>query len=131
VLCTDRRPAATGAPFTYGRTCALRVVDLDGDGRPEIVAGGARLAVLGAEGDERWRAQTHATTLTVANVAGDGVVEIVSCGRSAWVFDVEGAPLCQAKVQPSAEPVAVADLDGDGVAEIVVGHYGVSVLRTK
>lgn len=59
----------------------------------------------------------------VADLDGDGKMEIVAPLYSTWVFDAQGHQLGKGTATQDRvyAPGVVADLDGDGVTEIVVG----------
>ncbi|MDR7522304.1 MAG: PQQ-binding-like beta-propeller repeat protein [Armatimonadota bacterium] len=110
---------------------AAAVVDLDRDGRREIIIGnhgnGAIHAIDG-EGRQRWVYNTGGSIygVTVDDADGDGVLEIYAAdwagavhaltpqGRLRWTYRTPG-PVT------SYNGLAVADLDRDGTKEIVFG----------
>jgi hypothetical protein len=59
----------------------------------------------------------------VADLAGDGKMEIVAALYSTMVFDAQGKPLAKGTATKGRiyAPHVVADLDGDGIMEVVVG----------
>lgn len=119
---------------------APAVVDLDGDGTPEIVSAAYSIrAVNGATGEVLWRApsgydRTQPDTPYVGrawadviakDLDGDGRPEIVTGHRDGTVsvltwdgYTKAGWP--QKPVNAEIMSVEVADLDGDGTLEIVV-----------
>jgi len=106
------------------------VVDLDGDGRPEVVWGASDLVALdAATGALRWRAPGAGrmwASPAVADLDGDGRPEI-AVGRERdelTVYAATGAPLWTAHPFGAGEvrTVALGDLGGDGKLSIVVGR---------
>ncbi|MCE9578846.1 MAG: VCBS repeat-containing protein [Deltaproteobacteria bacterium] len=134
------RAAGDGAGIVLG----VRIVDLDHDGTPEIIAGTgqddgsvARLHVLRTDGEritqdhtlqapENSSSYTHG--LATADLDGDGVDEIVSayCGHGEVIrYDVAPpgmAPHARKVLQlsSSGEDAILADVDGDGRKELIV-----------
>ncbi len=127
-----------------GMGLAVRVVDLDGDGKNEVVAGTgqeaaepAYLHVLATDGTRVTRerssrpfqqgsAYTH--NFGIADIDGDGVKEIVAayCGSGEVVrYDVEkglGAIARRTIFQcaGSGEDTCIADVDNDGAVECII-----------
>ena len=113
----------------------LHAVDLDGDGRLEIVAAAAPAGSLaadywyvvsrdGAGYSQSWVSPRHPdpiTRLEVAQMDGDGALEVlVATGAQILVYDGAGRQLQQ--TLPAAGPIRalrVADLDLDGAPELV------------
>jgi len=93
-----------------------RLVDTDGDGGREVVLGGDDgVVVYGADGTERWRSETRATTLAVGDggtiLAGDTGQLVAldgATGERAWTRQVDGTPRVH----------DVGDADGDGDREL-------------
>ncbi len=125
------------------------VVDLTGDGVPEIVANfacdddwqrGVIRAVHGDTGEELWVGSDSAvqvngrTSIAAGDLDGDGLAEIVavrvpSSGR-VIAFDGDGSTLWQSVGTDGTTPYTVnavngaptlADLDADGSPEIIIG----------
>ena len=125
-----------------GMVLGLEVVDLDRDGRLELLAGTgqetgmvAKLAVMQLDGAAissfavaRGRDNTSSFThgLATIDADGDGTDEVFSsyCPHGEVVrFDVDGLAIRSEKVlqlSGSGEDILVHDLDGDGAAELVV-----------
>jgi hypothetical protein len=125
------------------------VIDLDGDGTPDVVFGstsstgggyvevGVLRALNGATGNELFTVTDPAyqinTTSSVAtgDIDGDGRPEIVACdssGARLIVFEHDGTFKWRS---PNLEAVnwgapAIADLDQDGTPEIIVGRQALS-----
>ena len=116
------------------------VADLDDDGQPEIIASAYSIVVLdGQTGALQWRvasghdrAETGVDNegrtwpgIVVADVDGDGLLEIVTAHSGGWVsvYDRSGyfeAGWPQRPITNELRGLAVADLDTDGTLEIVV-----------
>lgn len=116
------------------------IADLDGDGRPEVIASAYSIVVLdGESGNIVWRApsghdrsQPNASNvgrtwpgIVVADVDADGHVEIVSSHSGGWVamYDHRGyfeSGWPQRRGSSELRGLAVGDLDADGTMEIVV-----------
>ncbi len=115
---------------------SMRVADLDGDGRKEIiVAGYSRVQVLNADGALRWvyppaeESAANGTTVAIGDINGDGTNEIVYCWRNppsphtltaltgdgTWLFT---SPVHSDYRMPSG--LALGDINGDGAMEIFV-----------
>ena len=113
-------------------------VDLDGDGRLEVVVattGDLGLRVFASDGTLRYQPPRPpggwGYEVAVADVAGDARPEIVlvAYDNRVWILDAEARPVAVSeRLRPLANPAAgvaahapaLADLDGDGKAEIVV-----------
>ncbi len=116
------------------------VADLDGDGSPEVIASAYSIVALdGATGTLEWRvASGHDRSepgassvgrtwpgIVVADVDGDGALEIVTAHGGGWVsvYRADGyfeAGWPQQPVTSELRGLSVADLDNDGSMEIVV-----------
>jgi len=117
------------------------IVDIDGDGVGEIVASGYSIVALeGADGSLIWRAASgHDVSepgasnvgrtwpgIAVADVDGDGLLEIVTAHSGGWVsvYTLLGLFEPGWPVQPVASELrslSIGDLDRDGTMEILVG----------
>jgi hypothetical protein len=118
--------------FTWGKTHALCVTDLDGDGKLEVLALGIRgLVALDTDGHELWRASVSGTCLAAADLNGDGCQEVVVAGEQITVLGPTGKLMCRQPALSPVESVVAGDLKGDGNAEIVLGQNGVTVLRLE
>jgi hypothetical protein len=127
---------------------APTVVDLTGDGRPEIVASlpGGRVYAVGPDGHRLWtvsyapkRAKTFASEVVAADLNKDGTPELVfgtySLHRNAGhvvVLSAQGKQLSDTRVKQQGRdgngigvPAApsIADLTGDGTLEIVLTTF--------
>src|SRR5262249_34840183 len=116
----------------------LHIVDLDGDGRREIVAGANSRSDFGA--DDFWYVLSHTpqgyvqtfaspifpngiTAFGVADVADDGDLDVlVASGSVITIHD--GSTLAPVRTIPTAasriNSFRIADVDGDGALEIVL-----------
>ena len=117
---------------------AFALADLNGDGRPEWIVGGARsVFACAANGRKLWEAKTGGPVgaLAVGDTDGDGRPEIVAgCDdHKVYLLDAKDkrrwAFTCRASRSPLAGPpkvdqVWIEDLDGDGRPEVVaVANY--------
>jgi len=125
---------------------ALDVGDLDGDGRPEVAAGGGdqHVYVLDAEGRQRWAYKCKASQgsidgdpaveyveiadLEIADLENDGRAEVVAGANWVHVLEADGTVRWEKYMDFRRGRICgdficgtVADLDGDGVQEIVAG----------
>ncbi len=115
---------------------ALRAADLDGDRRPEILAGvgNMRLHCYDARGRERWRFRADhgiPTTIAVAEVYAPGQPVVVagngltSSNGSVWLLGPAGkllGTLFNDSWCTSLPALAVGDLDGDGRPTVFCGN---------
>jgi hypothetical protein len=117
------------------------IVDVDGDGIGEVVASAYSIVALeGADGALIWRAASgHDVTepgaanvgrtwpgIAVADVDGDGALELVTAHGGGWVsvYTLAGVFEPGWPVQPVANELrslSLGDLDRDGTFEILVG----------
>ncbi len=124
-LWTSTQADGTTPLKTIFNSVTVAIADLDGDGKPEIVAGGVVFDAAGKVlADNGAFAGSHDASYgavsIVADLDGDGKQEIIT-GRAA--YDQKGSHLLWNNGQPDGYP-AIADLDGDGKPEIVVVSSG-------
>lgn len=113
--------------------------DLTGDGRDEVLSGGAEgLRATAADGATLWTLPTAAAcqAIACADIDGDGRPEVVAgCangmvhrvgtdGKAGWEFSCKPGKAGA----PTVDWLQIADLDGDGTREIVVGANWVHCL---
>lgn len=112
----------------------LAVVDIDGDGRNEIIAGTSIYHPPDAPG-RPWRAEPFApgfvqTRVAVADLDGDGRLEIVICegeshpARLAVCSGPDWRIRCLREGLFHPHSLEIADFDGDGRPDIFVGEMG-------
>jgi len=127
---------------------APTIVDLTGDGRPEIVASlpGGKVYAVGPDGHKLWtatyaprRAKTFASEVVAADLNKDGTPELVfgtySLHRNAGqlvVLSAQGKKLSVTRLKHQrrdgngigvAAAPSIADLTGDGTLEIVLTTF--------
>jgi hypothetical protein len=137
--------SSTVLPNSLNVMSTPAVVDLDGDGVPEIIFGssdnttgawdspGVLRALRGDTGAELFTvtdpslAINFISSVAVGDIDGDGHPEIIACGannQSLIAFNHDGTFKWRS---PALEYInggapALADLDGDGKAEIIIGR---------
>ena len=128
-------PPVGEAPAYKNVLSSPLVVDLDGDGSPEIVfsAGyfttGHLIALSGKDCSVKWDRPVNTsgcTHIAAADLDNDGKLEIVGFAPNLTVFDYQGNVLVSSGELGTAlcardYPPALANLDGAGPPEIVVG----------
>ncbi len=124
------------SPKEAGWFASPALVDLDGDGKLEVVAALYSTFVFGADGQLRGAKGTATTGRiyaphVVADLDGDGITEVVVGGNDGTVaayewrdgaLAVKGgwpASTCSGGQCPEARGMAAADLDRDGSIEVV------------
>lgn len=117
-----------GEGFSARLTANPAVADLDGDGKPEIVAagGGSNLVCLSNTGALRWRVKLDGevdwSAPVIADVDGDGSAEIAVGMSNGFIHCVSaaGAMLWKVKLGGMASHfVAAADVNGDKKKELI------------
>lgn len=124
---TESLPDAAWALDTGGRVTGLASADLDGDGRPELVAATGSLEQPGTlhalrDGQHLWQFEAPAriNAVRAADLDGDGRDELLlatgALDQPSWVIalDENGRQLWRYTVEAKVEDVVAADLDGDG-----------------
>jgi RHS repeat-associated protein len=113
-----------------GQGGAPLIVDVDGDGRPEIgVAGAVNYVLFNRDGSIRWQSvvrdrSSHSTGSIAFDLDGDGRVEIIY--RDEFFLRIyrgsDGVLLAKTSVGSStwAELPVIADVDNDGHADLIV-----------
>jgi len=111
----------------------LRIVDIDGDGQIEVLAGPNILRPTGA--GRLWRTESFASDfvksrVAVADLDGDGRLEIVLCegeshpGRLAWCAPPDWRPRILRDDLFHPHSLEIADFNGDGRPDIFVAEMG-------
>lgn len=132
----------SGVAFQYQATGfqggGLAVSDLNGDGRPDIVAGrrAGGLAVFHNLGSLRFEevgdpgipAETAATAIGAADLDNDGDVDLVLANQNAtYVMSNRGDgrfdEAARFAESGTTEHVLPVDLDGDGLLDLYFSHY--------
>lgn len=138
-----------GGPSLPAAGRALTVADLNGDGRPDVVAvsAGGKLTVLLTQADgslnkgQEFDGPGDPRGLSLGDISGDGKPDLavvsptdgkvaVFRGLGDGTFDVAGRVNYTVGMQPT--DVVAVDLDGDGLCEVVTVNSGsddLTVLR--
>jgi hypothetical protein len=117
--------------YAVSTTSSVATGDIDGDGRPEIIAcdsSGVRLIAFEHDGTFKWRSGTLEAIYwgapAIADLDGDGIPEIVigrqvlnNAGNVLWTGT--GGRGSQSNVGPLS---LVADVDLDGSPDVVAGN---------
>ncbi len=136
-----KSPTSPGTPNESwgtrpGAIAVVGVIDVDGDGANEIIAGSANfhMYALRPDGEQVWERLNYAhrpNNLQFRDVNGDGTPEIV-CATNYWetnVYDLTGERVF--RIKSPGPGLQVADIDGDGVVEFVCGSCKGPVSVTK
>ena len=132
-----------GAPvWTFrakGPVNSVRVADVDGDGRVEVLVGSddRHLYALNEKGKVKWMRRfekyegtwdryarnAEVARVEVADLDGDGRLEVLAAvsDRQLHCLDGEGGERWSFMIYGIFDPLRVADVDGDGRPEIVGG----------
>jgi len=119
-------------------THGLKALDVDGDGRDEVLAAvGNRVKCIDGDGHVRWEQELPAAALCVDayDLNNDGKGEVVVGGKDhklycfnhagdeLWVVETPADPFTPDRepMQGEVKVVRCADIDGDGDGEIVLG----------
>ncbi|MBI3848623.1 MAG: VCBS repeat-containing protein [Planctomycetes bacterium] len=114
---------------------AILTADLDGDGRPEIVAASndGSIVCVPPRGLPRFRVEIGEAVrrLIAADLDGDGRRDVVagSFFGSIIALGADGSRRFETKVGEHLEQVVAVDLDGDGRSEIVAAGYSLANRR--
>ncbi|MCP4702093.1 MAG: hypothetical protein GY862_35325, partial [Gammaproteobacteria bacterium] len=112
---------------TYGVTPALG--DIDGDGKPEIIAylPERKVIVLNNDGTEKWISEAIFDEETVLALSGPAIADLDADGQAEIiaaniVLNADGSVKWAGSPTSTLTPIAV-DLDKDGAPEVVTGRH--------
>lgn len=114
------------------------VGDVDGDGKPEVLAGGYKLFMLnGEDGSLQWSSDSNAYRLwpgvVMADLDGDGALEFAMANGGGFltVYGTNGVlRWSRQPVSSELRSLAASDLDGDGWLELIVSSARSSAVNT-
>jgi hypothetical protein len=105
----------------------VRTGDIDGDGKPEVIAGGEnwRFYAFRADGTELWNYESvHPSRAgAVADLDGDGKAEVICGTHYYWasVLGADGQRRWQYNLGPICYDIATGRFDRDGTRGVVFG----------
>lgn len=134
-----RLPGRKKYQFSLGGPVeAAALGDLDGDGKPDLIVArdvpgsGTSMEVRLGQGSGRFAATSQTlglpgrvSALALADVDGDGTLDLIAAGTDLNVFPGDGTGRLQAtpvttQLAAPAQHLSVADLDGDGHVDVAV-----------
>lgn len=124
---------SSGRWVWWKRKRLVQCVDLNDDGRLEIVSAIAGLSAYTGSGGELWAVPCSGIVndFAIADVNDDGFPEIIVVSKEVEVFSYKGKKVFGYTGLGKLESVAIGDVDADGVNEIVVGGCGIYVLKMQ
>jgi hypothetical protein len=145
----DGRYQSAAIYYSYATVVASVVVgDVNGDGKPDILVGGGCtsgvcategvISVLLGNGDGTFRqggyfaSTSGAGALAVADLNGDGKLDVVSVGGTVGVMLGNGDGTFQSQVLynsggTGADDVVIADVNGDGKLDLVISNQNATL----
>lgn len=106
----------------------IEAVDLEGDGKLEVVVGGYNgVSVLSDGGELRWTQPTQqvVTVVRALDLDGDGVREVLAGANPfVYAFEADGRLRWKGGVNTTVSSLFGGDLDGDGSVEVLAGASG-------